>query len=54
MVLELLELVLFYEMSVTTLYYCIGTVVWWLVKQCGSAVVGDRHLEWECRFRLFR
>ena len=31
----------------------IGTVVWWLVRQDGSAVVGDRHSEWECKFRLF-
>ena len=52
-VLVLLQLVLFYKMGVTTLYFCNGTVVQWLVRQDGSAVVGNRHLEWECRFRLF-
>ena len=31
----------------------IGTVVWCLAGQNGSAVVGDRCPEWECWFRLF-
>ena len=53
MVLVLWELVLFYQMVLTTLYYCIGTVVRWLVVQYGSAVVRNRHLESECRFRFF-
>ena len=28
-------------------------MVWWLARQSGSAVVGDRCPEWECRVRIF-
>ena len=39
--------------GLTTFYYHIGRVVWWLARQVGSAEMRDRCPERECRVRLF-